>query len=82
MSLPDTVERKRREATLQDALGGALAHVAGVASEALAQVYERTRDLCRQTGDSKSRFIAEWNLWHVSCLPRRTSARSRRWARA
>ena len=65
MTLPDTVERKRREATLQDSLGGALAHVAGVASDALAQVYERTRELCRQTGDNKSRFIAEWNLWHV-----------------
>ena len=29
------------------------------------QVYARARDLCRQTGDTKSQFIAEWNLWHV-----------------
>ena len=25
----------------------------------------RARELCRQTGDNKSQFIAEWNLWHV-----------------
>ena len=35
LTLPDTPERRRREASLQDALGGVLGHVAGVASEAL-----------------------------------------------
>ena len=52
LSLPDTAERNRREASLQDALGGALAHVTGVASEALVPVYARARDLCQQTGDT------------------------------
>ena len=65
LCLPDSVERNRREASLQDALGGALAHVTGVASEALVPVYARARDLCQQTGDTKAQFIAEWNLWHV-----------------
>ena len=65
LSLPETIERKRREAYLQDALGGALAHIAGLESDALAQVHERVRDLSRQTGDVKRQFIAEWNLWHV-----------------
>ena len=65
LSLPDTIERKRREAVLQDALGGALAHVSGVASEALVPVYARSRELCQQTGDSRAQFIAKWNLWHV-----------------
>ena len=65
LCLPDSVERNRREASLQDALGGALAHVTGVASEALVPVYARARDLCQQTGDTRSQFIAEWNLWHV-----------------
>ena len=65
LSLPETAERNRREASLQDALGGALAHVTGVASEALVPVYARARDLCRQMGDAKAQFIAEWNLWHV-----------------
>ena len=35
MSLPQSVERNRREAKLQSALGSALVHVAGLASEAL-----------------------------------------------
>jgi class 3 adenylate cyclase/predicted ATPase len=65
LTLPDTIERKRREATLQSALGGALAHVAGLASEAIAEAYARARDLCQQTGDTTPRFIAEWNLWHI-----------------
>ena len=65
LSLPETIERKRREAGLQDALGGALAHIAGVESDALAQVHQRVRELSRQTGDVKRQFVAEWNLWHV-----------------
>jgi class 3 adenylate cyclase/predicted ATPase len=68
LTLPDTIERKRREAILQSALGGALAHVAGLASEAIAEAYARARDLCQQTGDTKPRFIAEWNLWHIHIL--------------
>lgn len=64
-SLPDTAERRRREASLQDALGGALVHVTGPASEALATAYARARDLCQQAGDTKPQFVAEWNLWHV-----------------
>ena len=65
LNLPDTPARRRREASLQDALGGALAHVTGVTSEALVSVYDRARELCRQIGDRKPQFIAEWNLWHV-----------------
>ena len=65
LCLPDSVERKRREASLQDALGGALAHVTGVGSEALVPVYARARDLCQQIGDTKPEFVAQWNLWHV-----------------
>ena len=65
LTLPDTPERSRREASLQGALGGALAHVAGVTSEALVSIYDRARDLCRQIGDRKPEFIAEWNLWHI-----------------
>jgi class 3 adenylate cyclase/predicted ATPase len=65
LSLPDTLERQRREATLQSALGGALVYVTGFASEALAQVYVRARDLSEQTGDVKRQFDAEWNLCHI-----------------
>ena len=53
LTLPDTPERSRREASLQDALGGALAHVAGVGSEPLVQVYVRARDPCQATADVK-----------------------------
>ena len=45
LSLPDTVERRRREAELQSALGAALVNVTGLASEALGAAYERARDL-------------------------------------
>ena len=65
LSLPDTAERKGREAALQSALGGALVNVTGPGSQALEQAYARTRDLCQQTGDTEARFVAEWNLWHV-----------------
>ena len=65
LSLPDSTERTQREAELQSALGGALVNVTGSASEALEQAYARARDLCNQIGDTKARFIAEWNLWHV-----------------
>jgi predicted ATPase/class 3 adenylate cyclase len=65
LSLPDTAERKRREAALQGALGGALVSVDGPASETLERAYARTRDLCEQIGDTRARFVADWNLWHV-----------------
>ena len=65
LSLPDTVERSGREAELQSALGAALVHVTGPASEPLMQAHARARDLYREARDTRSEFVAEWNLWHV-----------------
>ena len=73
LSLPDTVERKRREAALQSALGGALVHVTGLASEALAQAYARARDLCQQTGDTKAAVRRRMEPLARPSLPRRAS---------
>jgi predicted ATPase len=64
-ALPDSCARELQEIALQSALGGALVHVAGIASSEVERTYARTRELCRDVGDSRQLFLAEWGLCHV-----------------
>jgi predicted ATPase/DNA-binding winged helix-turn-helix (wHTH) protein len=66
-TLPDTLERRRRELALQIALGQALIATRGYAAPEVAQAYARARDLCRSLGDATKLFTAlrGLQLFHV-----------------
>jgi predicted ATPase len=63
--LADSRGRKLQEIALQSALGGALLHVAGIASQEVQGTYGRARELCQDVVDSRQLFLAEWGLCHV-----------------
>jgi predicted ATPase len=64
-ALPDSRARQLQEIAFQSALGGALLHITGIASREVEGTYARTRELCRDVGDSRQLFLAEWGLCHV-----------------
>jgi predicted ATPase len=64
-ALPDSRERKLQEIALQSALGGALIHVTGIASQDVERTYVRAQELCQDVGDSRQLFLVEWGLCHV-----------------
>jgi class 3 adenylate cyclase/predicted ATPase len=64
-ALPDSCGRKLQEIAVQSALGGALLHVTGIASQEVERTYGRARELCQDVGDSRQLFLAEWGLCHV-----------------
>jgi class 3 adenylate cyclase/predicted ATPase len=64
-ALPDSRERKLQEIALQSALGGALIHETGIASQDVERTYVRARELCQDVGDSRQLFLVEWGLCHV-----------------
>jgi predicted ATPase len=51
-TLPDTLERSHHELTLQTLLGPALQAVKGWVAPEVEQLYTRSRELCRQLGES------------------------------
>ncbi len=64
-TLPETRERRMEEIALQSALGGALIHMKGVASQDVERTYDRARELCEGVGDPWQLFLVEWGLCHV-----------------
>jgi class 3 adenylate cyclase/predicted ATPase len=55
-SLPDTLERARRELTLLIALGVPLTSVQGYADTAVKTVYDRAYELCQHVGETSQLF--------------------------
>jgi predicted ATPase len=62
-TLPDTPERCHHELTLQTTLGPALAVVKGWAAPEIEQLYTRSRELCRQLGESAQSVWVLLGLW-------------------
>jgi predicted ATPase len=62
-TLPDTVERARRELPLQMTLGIQLQVVQGYAAPEAERTYGRARALCEQVQESSSLFLVLWGLW-------------------
>ena len=62
-TLPDTLERSRRELTLQIALGNVSIATQGYAAPAVEKVYTRARVLCQQIGETPQLFPVLWGLW-------------------
>ena len=56
MTLPDTVERARQELELQITLGPVLMAVKGFGSSDTERAYARSRELCRQLGETSQLF--------------------------
>jgi class 3 adenylate cyclase/predicted ATPase len=67
-SLPDTVERSRKELRFQTTLGPAYHATRGWAAAEAAQAYSRAEELCRNLDDQGERFKILWGLWltHVA----------------
>jgi DNA-binding winged helix-turn-helix (wHTH) protein/predicted ATPase len=61
--LPASDERAEREITLQIGLGSALMPISGWGAPAVAEAYERARELCQRRGATPQIFPALWNLW-------------------
>jgi DNA-binding winged helix-turn-helix (wHTH) protein/predicted ATPase len=64
--LPSSGDREERELALQIGLGGVLMQINGWGAPAVADAYERARDLCRRRGVTPHVFPALWNLWIFS----------------
>jgi class 3 adenylate cyclase/predicted ATPase len=65
ITLPDTLERAKKELALQSMLGVASVVKAGAGSAEAEQAYSRARDLCQQFDDTSSMFPVLWGLWRV-----------------
>jgi predicted ATPase/DNA-binding SARP family transcriptional activator len=61
-SLPETPQHARQELALQMGLSTALGMVRGHAAPEVGNAYARTRELCRQLGDTPRLFPAVWGL--------------------
>jgi adenylate cyclase len=62
-TLPDTIDRARRELPLQMTLGVQLQVVHGYAAPQAQPTYARARALCEQVQDAQSLFLVLWGLW-------------------
>jgi predicted ATPase len=63
MTLPDTLERARRELDVQITLGPLLQAVKGQSSPDTEHAYARARELCQQVGETPQLFPALYGLW-------------------
>ena len=68
MSLPDSVERARRELDLQITLGPVLMAVKGQSSPDTKRAYGRARELCQQVGDTPQLFPVLHGLWRFHMI--------------
>jgi predicted ATPase len=67
-TLPETRDRAEQELALKIALGPAILATRGFGDPALAETYERARELAEQLQDDTNHFTALWGLWiyHVA----------------
>ena len=75
--LPSSDEREERELSLQIGLGGVLMQISGWGAPAVAQAYERARELCHKRGATPHVFPALWNLWIFYIGARKAGCRVR-----
>lgn len=64
--LPQSPERAELELGLQISLGVPLLVTKGPGSTEVEQAYVRARELCRETGNRRKRFLTLWGLWRLS----------------
>ena len=62
-SLPETLERTRRELELQIALGASLMATKGYAAPEVGRAYDRALELCRKIGETPELFPVLHGLW-------------------
>ncbi|HEV8715499.1 MAG TPA: hypothetical protein VGX03_22050, partial [Candidatus Binatia bacterium] len=62
-TLPDTLERARRELVLQTTLGAVLVTIKGFAAPDLERAYARARELCQQLGETPQLFPVLWGVF-------------------
>ena len=62
-SLPDTLERTRRELELQIALGAPLIATKGYGAPEVGAAYDRALELCRKIGETPELFPVLFGLW-------------------
>jgi class 3 adenylate cyclase/predicted ATPase/DNA-binding IscR family transcriptional regulator len=62
-SLPETLERTRRELELQIALGAPLIATKGYGATEVGAAYDRALELCRRIGETPELFPALWGLF-------------------
>jgi predicted ATPase len=62
-SLPDSLERTRRELELQIALGAPLIATKGFGAPEVGAAYGRALELCRKIGETPELFPVLWGLW-------------------
>lgn len=62
-SLPDTLERARKELSLQITLGTPLMATMGFPAPEVERTYRRAHELCRQIGETPDLFPALYGLW-------------------
>jgi predicted ATPase/class 3 adenylate cyclase len=72
-TLPDSVERMRRQLDLQLKLGAALTIVRGAQSAEVENAYRLASDLGDRLGDSSASYKAKWGLWFGACFGRKTA---------
>jgi class 3 adenylate cyclase/tetratricopeptide (TPR) repeat protein len=63
MTLPDTLERARKELDLQTTIGPVLMAVKGFGSPDTKRAYARARELCQQVGETPQLFPVLHGLW-------------------
>ena len=62
-SLPEGIERDRKELLLQANLGTALGSWMGYSPREVGQAFERARELSERVGDAPSKFLILFGLW-------------------
>jgi predicted ATPase/DNA-binding IscR family transcriptional regulator len=62
-SLPDSLERTRRELELQIAVGAPLIATKGYGATEVGTTYHRALELCRRFGETPELFPVLWGLW-------------------
>jgi class 3 adenylate cyclase len=72
-TLPDSVERMRRQLDLQLKLGAALTIVRGAQSAEVENAYRLASDLGDRLGDSSASYKAKWGLWFGATFGRKTA---------
>ena len=62
-TLPDTIDRARRELQIRATLGPAILASIGWSSPEAGANYQRARDLCDEVGEAPQLFSVLWGIW-------------------